>query len=41
GNSVTEVSCAVGYSNPSYFAEAFRKKYGCNPGTLVRNRLFS
>jgi len=27
----------VGYSNPSYFAEAFRAKYGVNPGLLVRN----
>ncbi|CAG7645036.1 helix-turn-helix transcriptional regulator [Paenibacillus allorhizosphaerae] len=36
--SVIEVSYAVGYSNPSYFAEAFRKKYGINPGQLVRRR---
>lgn len=33
---VNEVSCAVGYSNPSYFAEAFRKQFGCNPGEFVR-----
>lgn len=33
---VGEVSCAVGYSNPSYFAEAFREKYGVNPGEFVR-----
>lgn len=33
---VNEVSCAVGYSNPSYFAEAFRTKYGINPGELIR-----
>ncbi|MCQ6557217.1 helix-turn-helix transcriptional regulator [Paenibacillus mendelii] len=33
---VTETSCAVGYSNSSYFAEAFRDKYGINPGQLVR-----
>ncbi|OZB96245.1 helix-turn-helix transcriptional regulator [Paenibacillus sp. XY044] len=34
--SVTDVSMEVGYSNPSYFAEAFRGKYGMNPGTLIR-----
>ena len=34
--SVIEVSFAVGYSNPSYFAEAFRKKYGINPGEFLR-----
>ncbi|WP_019419460.1 helix-turn-helix transcriptional regulator [Paenibacillus sp. OSY-SE] len=33
---VNEASCAVGYSNPSYFAEAFREKYGINPGELAR-----
>ncbi|WP_338125161.1 AraC family transcriptional regulator [Paenibacillus dendritiformis] len=33
---VIDVSCAVGYSNSSYFAEAFRTKYGINPGSLVR-----
>jgi AraC-like DNA-binding protein len=35
-NNVNEASCAVGYSNPSYFAEAFREKYGVNPGEFVR-----
>ncbi len=34
--SVINVSVSVGYSNPSYFAEAFRGKYGMNPGTLIR-----
>jgi AraC-like DNA-binding protein len=33
---VNETSCAVGYSNSSYFAEAFRDKYGVNPGEFVR-----
>ncbi|MFD2170808.1 helix-turn-helix transcriptional regulator [Tumebacillus lipolyticus] len=33
---VAEISCAVGYSNASYFAEAFRSKYGVNPGKFVR-----
>ncbi|WP_349655183.1 helix-turn-helix transcriptional regulator [Paenibacillus konkukensis] len=36
--SVTEACCEVGYSNPSYFAEAFREKYGINPGAFVRRR---
>ena len=36
GMNVIDVSCAVGYSNSSYFAEAFRAKYGMNPGSLVR-----
>ncbi|GAA3404331.1 AraC family transcriptional regulator [Paenibacillus hodogayensis] len=29
---VNEIACAVGYANASYFAEAFRDKYGFNPG---------
>jgi len=33
---VNEASCAVGYSNPSYFAEAFRDKFGVNPGEFIR-----
>lgn len=33
---VTETSLSVGYSNPSYFSEAFREKYGVNPGNLLR-----
>lgn len=35
-SNVIEVSCAVGYSNPSHFAEAFRKKFGVNPSALLR-----
>ena len=35
-SSVIDVSYAVGYSNPSYFAEAFRDKYGVNPGQFIR-----
>lgn len=38
---VNEVSCAVGYSNPSYFAEAFRERYGVNPSELVRRSVSS
>ncbi|GGF95262.1 helix-turn-helix transcriptional regulator [Paenibacillus aceti] len=33
---VYETSLAVGYSNPSHFAQAFRGKYGVLPGSLVR-----
>lgn len=33
---VYETSLTVGYSNPSYFSEAFRNKYGVNPGNLRR-----
>ncbi len=39
GSNVNETACAVGYSNPSYFAEAFREKFGVNPGVLVRRSL--
>lgn len=38
---VNEVSCAVGYSNPSYFAEAFRERYGVNPSEFVRRSVSS
>lgn|GEM_PF-5604669 len=40
---VSEVAYAIGYSNPSHFAFAFKKKYGVNPGELIRgtNRLSS
>ncbi|MDC0759612.1 AraC family transcriptional regulator [Brevibacillus sp. AG] len=33
---VTETSSAIGYTNTSYFAEAFREKYGVNPSVFVR-----
>lgn len=32
--SILEVAYSVGYSNPSHFAVAFRKKYGINPSQL-------
>ncbi|WP_337101131.1 helix-turn-helix transcriptional regulator [Paenibacillus sp. YIM B09110] len=35
GLNVNEASCAVGYNNPSYFARAFRNKYGVNPGEYI------
>lgn len=35
-SSVIDVSYAVGYTNPSYFSEAFRRKYGSNPGEILR-----
>lgn len=34
--SVTEAAHQVGYSNSSHFAEAFRKKFGINPGEYLR-----
>ncbi|GGD84033.1 helix-turn-helix transcriptional regulator [Paenibacillus nasutitermitis] len=36
GTSVIEAALAVGYSNPGYFAEAFRNKFGINPGAFIR-----
>lgn len=36
--SVTDISAAVGYDNPSKFAETFKKEYGMNP-TLFRKSL--
>jgi AraC-like DNA-binding protein len=32
---VAEVSTFVGYTNPSHFASAFRKKFGVNPGFFL------
>jgi AraC-like DNA-binding protein len=32
---VSEAACAVGYSNPSHFAAAFKEKYGVNPSEVV------
>ncbi len=31
GDSITEISMAVGYSNPSKFSAAFRRAFGCSP----------
>lgn len=31
--SVTEVSCAVGFSDPLYFSRAFKRYFGCNPSS--------
>jgi AraC-like DNA-binding protein len=28
---MTEVACTVGYTNPSHFAGAFKRKFGGNP----------
>lgn len=33
---VCEASVSVGYSNPSNFASAFRKKYSCNPSEFIQ-----
>jgi AraC-like DNA-binding protein len=35
---VEDVSQRVGFSNRSYFAEAFRKKFGVNPGDYARQQ---
>ena len=35
---IMEVANAVGYSNPSHFAEVFKEKYGLNPRDFVRYR---
>lgn len=36
---VTEVAQAVGYSNLSHFAAAFRKKLGVNPSIITKTTL--
>ncbi|NJK59588.1 MAG: helix-turn-helix transcriptional regulator [Oscillatoriales cyanobacterium SM2_1_8] len=35
--SVTEISRRIGFSNRSYFASAFRKKYGLSPKELLKS----
>jgi AraC-like DNA-binding protein len=30
---MTQIAEMVGFSNPSRFASAFRKRFGCNPKT--------
>jgi AraC-like DNA-binding protein len=34
---VSEAGIAVGYSNLSHFAEAFKKEFGINPGSLIHH----
>ncbi|MEM7123439.1 MAG: helix-turn-helix domain-containing protein [Pseudomonadota bacterium] len=34
-DSVTEVSMAIGYANPSHFAKLFRRQYGVKPSDLL------
>ncbi len=36
--SVTDVACAVGYSNISHFGVIFRQHYGIRPGDYLRSR---
>jgi len=38
---VSETAYAVGYSNPGHFAEAFRRKYGIQPHTLLHRAKIS
>ncbi|MDD3268501.1 MAG: AraC family transcriptional regulator [Syntrophomonadaceae bacterium] len=40
-SSVSKVAGMVGYGNISHFAAAFKKKYGMNPGELVKRKSFS
>ncbi len=35
---VSQSAIAVGYSNVSHFAQAFREKYGMNPSEVMRNK---
>jgi AraC-like DNA-binding protein len=35
--SVSEVAYRIGYGNVSHFASAFRKQYGINPGSYMKN----
>lgn len=37
---VGEVALAVGYSNQSHFAAAFKRKFGVNPGSISRRSLY-
>ena len=37
GRSVTEVSMAVGYANPSHFAKLFRRQFGVRPSSFFRS----
>jgi AraC-like DNA-binding protein len=34
---VTEIAFAVGFSNPAYFAECFKKQFGCPPSHYRRS----
>lgn len=39
GKNVIEIANMVGYSNPSHFSVAFKKKYGVNPSELKKRYL--
>jgi len=32
---VTEIAYAAGFNNPAYFAECFRKQFGCSPSEVL------
>jgi AraC-like DNA-binding protein len=34
---MSEIALEVGFNNPSYFAECFKKQFGCNPSQYHRN----
>jgi AraC-like DNA-binding protein len=35
---ISEIALEVGFSNPSYFAECFRKQFGVSPSHYHRNK---
>lgn len=37
GLSVEETARKIGYENPGYFINTFRKHFGCTPGNLLKN----
>ncbi len=39
--SITEIAYEVGFDGASYFAETFRKKYGCSPSAFRTNYTFN
>lgn len=36
---ISQIALEVGYSNPSYFAKCFTKKFGCTPSKYIENVL--
>jgi AraC-like DNA-binding protein len=35
---ISEIGYEVGFNNPSYFAECFRKQFGCSPSEFKETR---
>ncbi len=38
GNSITQISYMVGFSNASYFAKCFQKQFGVTPGEFIKQK---